>query len=365
MRHKRQLAAVLVMSVTAVFAGTGIAQAHNVYNGAYRKWPWKAGVTYLITNPPCHYDTTPTSSGSHCRETNQEAIDGGLPEGTKVYSLSPGTYYTRGCPTSSATGNYVVIKDDDGNYITYEHLKYCTSFSSGTHFLGGQPFLTSGSTGTTGAHLHFQRASRPPTWSSSTDRQYQLYVDPLSGHGYGMDGSFEGDNETSDNAAVGYDSGDSKSSSFASAYSSAGGYSLFGATSHIGASWTPCGLDTYFRAACNTSNGWTGSVQTFYYGTKLNERAIAQGTGYSAFVIYRGILGAYASSYNSHGLVYWLGYPMGNRYVYSSGIYRQDFESGFIQYVTSTCATNAYWLNDTLTPPRYTLIKSTSYCDAK
>ena len=101
-------------------------------------------------------------------------------------------------------------------------------------------------------------------------------------------------------------------------------------------------------------------------GAKLNEHAISLASGDStAYVIYRGILGAYSSTHNGQRVMYWIGYRSANRATYSSGVYKQMFQNGYILYFTSNCQETSYWLNETLTPPRYRAISTTYYCDAK
>jgi hypothetical protein len=229
---------------------------------------------------------------------------------------------------------YLLVKDFDGSYITYEHLSKPLVTSGSV--VAGQPIAVSGCSGNCyGAHLHFQRQNGT-TFSSSA-----LSLTPISGHG-GSGDPLTHAAYTSDNAGVGYYHSGSRSAAIQSAYRATGGYNTIGVTADIGVGWSPCryegGVSSWWRYGCAPRSGISGSIQTFYNGSWDDERAIMLEDGASAaYILYRGILSAYTDAYNGHDWVYWSGYPTGNRYSYGSGLYRQNFRYGYILFDPAQC----------------------------
>ncbi len=182
----------LAVAAAVLLALSGSALGHNTWNGGYRKWPWKADEARYITTLP---NTPP-----HNEEFNQLAMDVGMSY-EKVYSLSPGTYYEfvdRDC-----LGWTLKITDNDGTYLLYAHLN-SSLVSPGSTPVAGMPIAVSGNSGSednipgpggrvcsSGPHLHFARYSAPPTHTIS-DRNLQLSLEPISGHGQPIDTLQEG-----------------------------------------------------------------------------------------------------------------------------------------------------------------------------
>ncbi|MGZ4207750.1 MAG: M23 family metallopeptidase [Actinomycetota bacterium] len=322
----------VVLAAAAFMASTPAAEAHNTWVGGYRKWPWKAGTDRTLTTLP---GECPHCSGSESSSA-WKAIDASMNYET-VYSIAPGSIAVYQ-PSGGKAGMYLQVKDADGSYITYEHLSRAL-VTSGT-VVAGQPIAVSGCSGNCyGAHLHFQRQNA--TSFSAT----ALSLTPISGHG-GSGDPLAHAAYTSDNAGVGYTSGGSRASAFVSTYNAAGGYKTVGVTASVGTGWSPCRYEgaasTWWRVACSPRSGISGTVQTFYAGSTNAQHAIMQETGSShAYVLVRGILGAYTDPYSGHDWVYWLGYPTSNRYAYWSW-YRQDFRYGFIIYDPGSCREDVY-----------------------
>ncbi|MFF9201932.1 peptidoglycan DD-metalloendopeptidase family protein [Streptomyces sp. NPDC014986] len=103
------------------------------------------------------------SSGYHT------GVDFGVPTGTSLKAVGPGTVVSAGW--AGAYGNQVVIQLADGYYAQYAHLS-SLSVSAGQSVSGGQQVGLSGSTGnSTGPHLHFEIRTTP---------DYGSDVDPVS-----------------------------------------------------------------------------------------------------------------------------------------------------------------------------------------
>jgi hypothetical protein len=329
-KHPAVLRLVLPALLVAAFilASTPAAEAHNTWTGAYRKWPWKAGIDRTVTTLP--------GECPHCRGSESssawKAIDASMYYET-VYSISPGSIALYQ-PSGGKAGMYLLVRDADGSYITYEHLSRAL-VTSGT-VVAGQPIAVSGCSGNCyGAHLHFQRQDGT-SFSSNP-----LSLTPISGHG-GSGDALVHTAYTSDNAGIGYSSGGAVSRPFQTAYSAAGGYRTIGVTADIGSGWSPCRYEgvvsTWWRYGCSPRSGIAGSVQTFYDSAWNDERAIMLEAGAStAYILHRGILSAYTDPYNGHDWIYWIGYPIGNRYAYGSGLYRQNFRYGHIVFDPTNC----------------------------
>jgi hypothetical protein len=332
-KRARLLRALLVILVVGGSLFSSVpASAHNTWVGGSRKWPWKASSDRTLTTLP---GECPHCSGAESSSA-WKAIDANMYYET-VYAITNGTLTYE--PSGGKAGIYVQIKNPDGSYITYEHLKQAL-VTSGT-VVAGQPIAISGCTGNcSGPHLHFQRQNG--TGFSST----ALDLVPISGHG-GSGDPLAHTAYASDNAGIGYSSGGSVSASIQKTYAALGGYNAVGVTADIGDGWSPCryegAVSTWWRYGCSPKSGVSGSVQTFYFGKSNTARAIMQESGASgAYILYRGTLGAYTNGYAGHDWVYWLGYPTGNRYVIGPGLYRQNFRAGYIIFTSADCTERIY-----------------------
>ncbi|NGN63933.1 peptidoglycan DD-metalloendopeptidase family protein [Streptomyces sp. A7024] len=102
-------------------------------------------------------------------------VDFGVPTGTPVKAVGPGTVVTAGW--DNAYGNYVVLKMADGLFTLYAHMSQL-GVGSGQAVGGGTQLGLSGATGNvTGPHLHFE---------ARTANRYHGHTDPmayLAGHG--------------------------------------------------------------------------------------------------------------------------------------------------------------------------------------
>jgi hypothetical protein len=303
------------------------ADAHNTWVGGYRKWPWKAGADRTLTTLPGECPHCPGVQSSSA----WKAIDVAMNYET-VYAVARGSLTYE--PSGGKAGIYVQIKSGDGTYITYEHLKQALVTSGSV--VAGQPIAVSGCTGNcSGPHLHFQRQNGPSFSATAMD------LFPISGHG-GSGDPLGHTSYTSDNAGIGSSSGGSAATAIRSAYSAAGGYNSVGVTADIGEGWSPCRYEgvvsTWWRYGCSPRSGISGSVQTFYLGSTDRENAILQeSVASTAYVVKRGILGAYTDAYSGHDWIYWLGYPTGNRFLYSKEVYRQNFRNGYIVIAPAEC----------------------------
>jgi len=329
-KHPRLLRFALPALLVAAFilASTPAAEAHNTWNGGYRKWPWKAGTDRTVSTLPGECPHCPGDESSSA----WKAIDVSMNYET-VYSISPGSIALYQ-PSGGLAGMYLLVRDADGTYITYEHLSRALVTSGSV--VAGQPIAVSGCSGNChGPHLHFQRQDGTGFSSNA------LSLVPISGHG-GSGDPLSHTAYSSDNAGIGYSSGLTTSRPFVTAYNAAGGYRTVGVSADIGVGWSPCRYEgvvsIWWRYGCSPKGGISGSVQTFYGGSWDDARVIMLESGATtAFVLYRAILGAYTDAFSGHDWVYWLGYPIGNRYAYGSGMYRQNFRYGYIVFDPGQC----------------------------
>src|SRR5207248_1188171 len=114
--HVLKLALPALLVAAFILASTPAAEAHNTWNGGYRKWPWRGSDDRTLTTLPgeCpHCPGVETSSAS-------KAIDVAMNYET-VYSIAPGTisiYSTSG----GNAGIYLQVTDVDGEHITRDHI---------------------------------------------------------------------------------------------------------------------------------------------------------------------------------------------------------------------------------------------------
>jgi hypothetical protein len=338
----------VLIGIFLLFAGaigTEPADAHNKWDGGYRKWPWKAELTRAVTTLP---NTPP-----HSNEFNQLAIDVGMNFET-VYSVSHQGQYVE-FTERFCLGWTLVMKDNDGTYMAYAHLDP-DFVPDGGGKLPGHPLVRSGnSTGgggiecSSGPHLHFARYSSRPVFDM-TDRDRQLSLEPISAHGTPID-VLCACNYPSDNGGIGLDSNHVIDISFMSVYSGSGGYTGWGVTANLADLWSPCRNDsifgTYFRYRCAPLVCCSGDVQT-YLGTGETFRAIMNADGpVGTYSVDGSILFAYVERYTGQDWVYWIGYPTGNRFIINLSplVYRQNFQFGYINFNKSTCRLNMYQNN--------------------
>jgi hypothetical protein len=72
---------------------------------------------------------------------------------------------------------------------------------------------------------------------------------------------------------------------------------------------------------------------------------MVRNTTNTAYLLTRGILGAYTDEYNGHDWVYWIGYPTSNRYAANADrtTFRQDFQNGTIFITPAACRETVYY----------------------
>jgi hypothetical protein len=329
--HQALLRGLLAAAVFLAILAPAPAEAHNERTGGYRKFPWRAGAVRTLTTLPGECPHCPDKQSSSA----WRAIDVGDMDYEKVYAISPGVVDVANAG-GGAAGMYLRIKDNDGSYVTYEHLSKFIVTSG--RVVAGEPIAVSGCSGNcSGAHLHFQRHDAPSFNSNALD------LTPISGHGESGD-ALRSVGYTGDNAGIGYASNGNISGTMQTAYKDFGGYA-FGVTADLGDAWSPCREDnvegTWWRYSCAPRDGIAGSVQTFK-GPNERYRAIMHPTGDDrSYVVYRGILGAYTDTYAGHDWVYWIGYPIENR-TWVNDRFRQRFQRGKIEYFPNSCLTLLY-----------------------
>jgi hypothetical protein len=339
---RRSRALHILALVIALVAQPRAARAYNSWSGEYRKFPWHAGTVRHVTTAPGECPHCPSRESPSA----WKAIDVGDMDYETVYAVSGGVVdvYSHG---QSKAGDYVRIKDADGTFVTYEHLARAV-VGRGDGIVAGQPIGTSGCTGNChGAHLHFQRQSGAAFSSDARD------LTPISGYTTVARGAY-----TSDNAGIGHSSADVLAPPIAAAYAASGGYGSVGAAANIGELWSPCQDDaipgTWWRYGCDARAGTGGSVQTFLAGSPAKQRTLMLEQGAAtAFLLTRGILGAYTTQMNGHDWVHWLGYPTSARFAITGG-YRQNFRGGYITIAPPNCAENVVYAAK---------VYSYSYCD--
>lgn len=333
----------LIVGVIA-WSGAVPASAHNVWKGGYRRWPWRAGETRTLTTLPGQCPHCPGTQSSSA----WKAIDAAM-RYENVHAISPGVI-DRWVPSGGAAGKYLRIKDDDGTYITYEHLSKALVTSG--RVVAGQPIAVSGCTGNcSGPHLHFQRHDAPSFWSNAKP------LVPISGHGSPTTDPLTTSAYTSDNAGIGHNAKGGTSSKMQAVYRKAGGYKVVGAPSNIGDAWSPCRADsikgTWWRYYCRFRSGVSGGVQTF---RTVNEKsqAIMQ-RGDHVHLVRPSLLAAYTAIYDGHEWGYWMGYPTSDPMAVTKG-YKQRFEFGVAYVYPSYCRQDLY-------SHGYGKYRSYHYCD--
>lgn len=336
----------LVALAAAVLAATAMpADAHNVHEGAYRKWPWRAGKERVLTTLPGECPHCPGVQSS----SSWKAIDVDMNYET-VYSIGPGRI-ERYEPSGGGAGKYIRVADDDGTYFVYEHLSQALVTSG--RVVAGEPIAISGCTGNcSGAHLHFQRNDAVGFSSNA------LSLARISGHGGSAD-PFDEVGYDGDNAGIGYRSDGVVVAAMQDAYEAQGGFDRVGASADLGEAWSPCRAQgvtgTWWRYMCAPTDRFRGSVQTFL-GPGERPRALMHAAGSSrAYLLHRGILAAYTELMGGLDWVSWIGYPTGNRARTPSGLWRQEFQDGHVLFDEDVCRVSMYL--------RGTLMRTYTFCD--
>lgn len=115
-----------------------------------------AAGTYLR---PCGYARiSDTWQGHRNRNSGEPGTDYSVPRGMPVWAATSGIIVDRKDTTSTATGRYLALRADDGNYIRYLHLDAST-VRVGTRVAQGTLIAYSGASGFDsetgyGAHVH-------------------------------------------------------------------------------------------------------------------------------------------------------------------------------------------------------------------
>ncbi len=118
----------------------------------------KAGADYVNKNSPfAGYSITSytgaRNTGIKGASSYHAGIDRAVPEGTRVSVPINTTFYKSG--SDNARGNWIELKDQNGNILHYQHLQsFATGLNPGDKISAGTAFAVSGHTGVGRAHLH-------------------------------------------------------------------------------------------------------------------------------------------------------------------------------------------------------------------
>ncbi len=135
-------------------AGSGGKATYNVQKFSVSK----AGADYVNKNSPFSgYSITSytgaRNTGIKGASTFHAGIDRAVPEGTAVSVPINTTFYRSG--SDSARGNWIELKDANGNIMHYQHLQsFAVGYKPGDRIGAGTTFAISGSTGVGRPHLH-------------------------------------------------------------------------------------------------------------------------------------------------------------------------------------------------------------------
>ena len=139
----------------------------------------KQGSGYVNKNSPfADYSITSftgsRNTGIKGASTNHAGVDRAVPEGTKISVPINTTFYQSG--SDSARGNWIELKDENGNILHYQHLQsYANGYKPGDIVEAGTPFAVSGSTGVGRAHLH-EEYYTPDGGTNITESYWNSYA---------------------------------------------------------------------------------------------------------------------------------------------------------------------------------------------
>lgn len=139
----------------------------------------KSGADYVNKNSPfAGYSITSytgaRNTGIKGASTNHAGIDRAVPEGTKVSVPINTTFYRSG--SDKARGNWIELKDQNGNILHYQHLQsYAGGYKQGDSIKAGTAFAVSGSTGVGKAHLH-EEYYTPDGGTNITESYWNKYA---------------------------------------------------------------------------------------------------------------------------------------------------------------------------------------------
>ena len=139
----------------------------------------KSGSDYVNQNSPfADYAVTSftgsRNTGIKGASTNHAGVDRAVPEGTKISVPINTTFYQSG--SDSARGNWIELKDENGNIMHYQHLQsFATGYKPGDYVAAGTAFAVSGSTGVGRAHLH-EEYYTPDGGTNITESYWNSYA---------------------------------------------------------------------------------------------------------------------------------------------------------------------------------------------
>jgi len=115
-------------------------------------FPFAQGVNAPITSH-VGYRIDPISGG----DSNHKGTDIGVAHGTPIHAIQGGTVINAGRGDAGGFGNWVRIRQDDGNVVIYGHVSKSDYFSVGDRVEAGEVIANVGSEGySTGPHLHLE-----------------------------------------------------------------------------------------------------------------------------------------------------------------------------------------------------------------
>lgn len=131
----------------AIVAGNLIVSSESGY-----VFPFAKGVRAPVTS-----SVGPRNAPTAGASTNHKGTDIGVPLGTEIHAINSGTVINAGRGDAGGYGNWVRIRQDDGNIVDYGHVSKSDFFQVGDRVNAGDLIALSGSEGiSTGPHLHLQ-----------------------------------------------------------------------------------------------------------------------------------------------------------------------------------------------------------------
>jgi len=115
-------------------------------------FPFAKGVDAPVTS-----SVGPRSQPIAGASTNHKGTDIGVSFGTEIHAISGGTVINAGRSDAGGFGNWVRIRQDDGNVVIYGHVSKSDYFKVGDRVEAGEVIAKVGSEGySTGPHLHLE-----------------------------------------------------------------------------------------------------------------------------------------------------------------------------------------------------------------